>query len=127
MAFRIEQLAEGVTLYQGDCIEVMATLAPDSIDMIWTDPPYGHSNHDGDFNARLNEHRGIESAPEQVVCDPFMGSGTTGVAAVNLGRQFTGIELDANHFETAIRRIRAALNAPTMFSVAVPAVQEALL
>jgi site-specific DNA-methyltransferase (adenine-specific) len=33
------------------------------VDVIWTDPPYGHSNHDGDLNARLNDHRGLESQP----------------------------------------------------------------
>jgi site-specific DNA-methyltransferase (adenine-specific) len=51
------------TLYLGDCREVLPTLADSSIDMLWTDPPYGNSNHDGDFNARLNEYRGLESAP----------------------------------------------------------------
>jgi len=51
------------TLYLGDCLEVMATLASDSVDMIWTDPPYGHSNHDGDLNANLNGKRGLESKP----------------------------------------------------------------
>jgi site-specific DNA-methyltransferase (adenine-specific) len=50
-------------LLLGDCVDVMRTIADGSIDMIWTDPPYGHSNHDGDFNARLNEHREIESKP----------------------------------------------------------------
>jgi DNA modification methylase len=50
-------------LYEGDCLEIMPTLADGSIDMIWTDPPYGHSNHDGDWNARLNDHRGIENKP----------------------------------------------------------------
>lgn len=43
-----------------------------------------------------------------VVCDPFMGSGTTGVAAVMEGREFVGIELDAGYFEVARRRIEAA-------------------
>ena len=50
-------------LIQGDCLEVMAGFAAGSIEMIWTDPPYGHSNHDGDWNARLNEVRGIEGKP----------------------------------------------------------------
>lgn len=40
-----------------------------------------------------------------IVCDPFMGSGTTGVVAKALSRQFIGIELDVNYFETAQRRI----------------------
>jgi site-specific DNA-methyltransferase (adenine-specific) len=219
----------------------MRQLPDESVDMILTDPPYGHSNHDGDLNSRLNDHREIESKPianddpesfrvvmdamlteaarvlkrdcccccccccggprptfawvadrmdraglsffhsviwdkrnpglgwryrrqhemimvahrdggklawaddnitarniyselpprdrvhpnekpvrmmrhfielhtkpGQVVLDPFMGSGTTGVAAVELEREFIGIELDAEHFATAEQRIREA-------------------
>lgn len=52
-----------VTLYHGDCLQIMAEMEAESVDMIWTDPPYGHGNHDGDLNARLNDHRGIESQP----------------------------------------------------------------
>lgn len=42
------------------------------------------------------------------VLDPFMGSGSTGVAAVNTGRSFIGMELDPGYFETAKRRIEEA-------------------
>jgi site-specific DNA-methyltransferase (adenine-specific) len=42
------------------------------------------------------------------VLDPFMGSGTTGVAAVNLNRHFVGIELDKGYFDIAQARIKAA-------------------
>ncbi len=47
--------------------------------------------------------------------DPFMGSGTTGVACARLGRPFVGIELDAGHFDTCCRRIEDAVNKPTLF------------
>ena len=40
--------------------------------------------------------------------DPFMGSGSTGVACVQAGRQFVGVEVDRVHFETACRRIEDA-------------------
>ncbi len=43
----------------------------------------------------------------QLICDPFMGSGTTGAACVRSGRRFIGIELDAEHFDTAVERIKA--------------------
>ncbi|TFH43433.1 MAG: site-specific DNA-methyltransferase, partial [Lysobacterales bacterium] len=52
---------------------------------------------------------------EDTVLDPFMGSGTTGVAAVKLGRKFTGIEIDPGYFDIACRRIAAALKEPDLF------------
>ena len=41
------------------------------------------------------------------VLDPFLGSGTTGVAAVQLGRSFIGVELDPGYMEIARARIAA--------------------
>ena len=41
------------------------------------------------------------------VLDPFAGSGSTGVAALRLGRTFIGIEIDPTHFATAVERLRA--------------------
>jgi len=49
------------------------------------------------------------------VLDPFMGSGTTGVACVKLGRRFIGIELDPGYFDIACERIRRASDQPDMF------------
>jgi site-specific DNA-methyltransferase (adenine-specific) len=46
--------------------------------------------------------------PGGLVVDPFMGSGTTGVAAVKYGRKFVGCEIDRRYFDTACRRIEAA-------------------
>jgi site-specific DNA-methyltransferase (adenine-specific) len=48
------------------------------------------------------------TSPADLVCDPFMGSGTTGVAAVRAGRSFVGIELDPTYFALACRRIEDA-------------------
>jgi site-specific DNA-methyltransferase (adenine-specific) len=60
------------------------------------------------------------------VLDPFMGSGTTGVAAVKAGRQFVGIEINQKYFEIACKRIADELKRPSMFSRPVkPAKQEA--
>jgi site-specific DNA-methyltransferase (adenine-specific) len=212
---RIEHIAEGVTLYLGDCLEVLPTLA--GIDAIVTDPPYGvgieyASYSDGldattemvkDFvaiasaNARVvaftggkyetwvalfkelpprwvmvwfkgaqstaspigfndwepifvygqkvhnNAHDYFYAMPEPMgnyghpcpkpvaysrtlidrlhkpdggaVCDPFLGSGTSGVAAVNLGRKFIGIEKDPGYFDIACKRVSAALNQQDFF------------
>lgn len=51
----------------------------------------------------------------ETILDPFMGSGTTGVACVNLGRKFIGIEKDPEYFEIACERIRRAYRQPDMF------------
>lgn len=54
--------------------------------------------------------------PSQIVCDPFMGSGSTGVACMNLGRRFIGIELDRRYFDIACERLEAAQRQGRMFS-----------
>ena len=215
MTWRTEHLADGVTLYCGDCREILPTLG--KVDAVVTDPPYGigaargsHSNlrmpdeawDDApadlsslpdvpsiiwggnyfdlppsrcflfwdkhpvppsyaagelawtslDRNAakwcgRVGDEVAVKdrSHPTQkptklmewcigflpearTILDPFMGSGTTGVAAVKLGRKFIGIEIEPKYFDIACRRIQAALDAPDMFVEAPkPAKQEALL
>jgi len=54
---------DGITIYHGDCRDVLPMLGRESVTLLWTDPPYGHGNHDGDFNARLNAHRGLADQP----------------------------------------------------------------
>lgn len=49
-----------------------------------------------------------DGARVPVVLDPFMGSGTTGVAAIQLGRKFIGIEISPNYFQIAVKRITEA-------------------
>ena len=212
-ASRIESLAENVTLYLGDCREILPTLG--KVDAVVTDPPYGigasskkfingtsktkkdyyadvcwdTAPPDGEtFTAILaaandaiiwggnyfplppsrcflvwdktihgNTYADCELAwttldkvarikalnmvaanqdgrvhPTQkplelmkwcisqiptamTILDPFMGSGTTGVAAVKLGRKFIGIEIEEKYFDIACRRISEALRQPDMF------------
>ena len=50
----------------------------------------------------------------QTILDPFMGSGTTGVACANLGRRFIGIEIEPRYFDIACRRIRDAYAQPRL-------------
>jgi site-specific DNA-methyltransferase (adenine-specific)/modification methylase len=205
---RIEHLAEGVTLYLGDCREILPTLG--KVDAVVTDPPYGigfaaqptkwqrragqqaeawDDQAIADFpslidraphklvwggnyyalppsrgwlvwhkpdappsmaslelcwtnlnrNARhISVSIGATNAervghptqkplavmqwcieqippPATLILDPFMGSGTTGVAAVNLGRKFIGIEIEPKYFDIACRRISEALKQPDIF------------
>ncbi len=212
---QIEQLAEGITLYLGDCREILPTLL--KIDAVVTDPPYGigfeyasyndtlenwrdlmtwvvdevrHSHraacavmpscqiaqlpwiyatippdwliswykgspghcsavgfndwephlvygktncfpiHDffqTDLQIDINGHPCVKplayskwlvshfARRSQSVADPFMGSGTTGVAAVKLGRKFIGIEIEPKYFDIACRRISEALKQPDLF------------
>jgi DNA modification methylase len=65
---------------------------------------------------------------EGLVLDPFMGSGTTGVACAKLGRSFIGIEIDPGYFDIACRRIEDAYKQPDLFVAREPQPkQEALL
>jgi len=84
---------------------------------VWRDPSPGMA-----FNSHLRQHP--NEKPESLMCklvklctvsgetigDPYMGSGTTGVAAVRLGRNFIGIERDAAHYKTACARIAHELD-----------------
>ncbi len=227
---RVEHLAEGITLYLGDCRDVLPSLG--RVDAVVTDPPYGigeaagknksrgklaiskdygddpwddepipaelmeyirsfakytiifggnyyqcppttcwlvwdKENGASDFadcelawtnlpqavrrlkfmwNGMLRAHgesRGdhptqkpigvmkwcIEQLPDEceMICDPFMGSGTTGVAAGKIGKKFIGIEREEKYFEIAIRRIEKALKQPDLFIATPRPVQHKLL
>lgn len=235
---RVEHLAEGVTLYLGDCREILPTLG--KVDAVVTDPPYGIGeaagrsksrtsgfrpkarvasrykrdygfdswdnatadegvasavsiarwaiifggnyynlpptscwlvwdklNGETDFadcelawtnlpkavrlirfmwNGCMRRERDIERVhptqkpvgvmtwclghlPDDVktVCDPFMGSGTTGVACVSLGLGFIGIERNQKYFDIACKRISAALTQPDIFTERLPPVVQGRL
>lgn len=50
--------------------------------------------------------RCIELLPyAEVICDPYMGGGSTGLAALRMGRRFIGVEIDRGHFDVACERI----------------------
>ncbi len=53
--------------------------------------------------------------PNRLILDPFMGSGTTGVACINLDREFIGIEREPKYFDIACRRIDDAQRQSRMF------------
>lgn len=71
---------------------------------------------------------GMLSSP-QTILDPFMGSGTTGVAAVQMGRKFIGIEREPKYFDIACKRIEDAQRQGRLFDEPAPKkpTQEAML
>lgn len=74
-------------------------------------------------------HWCIEQAGSpQTILDPFMGSGTTGVAAIQLGRKFIGIEREPKYFDIACKRIEQAVAQGQLFEPEQPKqVQESFL
>lgn len=76
----------------------------------------------------LKKYVKICSNTGDTILDPFMGSGTTGVACVKLGRKFIGIEISEDYFDIAVKRIQGAYNEPDMFleAKAPEATQDAL-
>lgn len=74
---------------------------------VWDISQERNNAHPAPFPVELAE-RIIRSTNANTVLDPFMGSGTTGVACVNTGRRFIGMELDQGYFETSKQRISEA-------------------
>lgn len=82
----------------------------------WSFPKAGYYGHptekpEGLFRAWVRDFTDLG----ETILDPFMGSGTTGVACVKLGRKFIGIEIDEKYFDIACRRIEEAYKQPDMF------------
>lgn len=82
-----------ITLFRGDCLELWHWFAA-RCEVLVTDPPYGIA------------HSSLKSKTLGVVLDPFAGSGSTLVAAKQLGRRAIGVELDANYCRIAADRLR---------------------
>lgn len=61
--------------------------------------------------------------PSDTIFDPFMGSGTTGAACMQLGRNFIGCEIDPTYYAIAERRIRDAVAQPALFTLDAPQVK----
>lgn len=64
------------------------------------------------------------SLDNELILDPFMGSGTTGVACVKLGRKFIGIELEPKYFDIACKRIEDAYKQPDIFLEPPPRIKQ---
>ena len=66
----------------------------------------------------------IKSNVGQIILDPFMGSGTTGVACMNLGRKFIGIEIEPKYFEIACKRIDQSQRQGQLFTPEKPDIEQ---
>ena len=84
---------------------------------VWTfDPPKSNHGHPTEKPVPLMAHIvRLSVRPGGHAVDPFMGSGTTGVACVQLGRKFTGIERERKYFDIACRRIEDAQRQVKLF------------
>jgi len=56
-----------------------------------------------------------ERTKAETILDPYMGSGTTGIACIRTGRKFVGIEKDPAHYATALERIQRELSQGDLF------------
>lgn len=79
----------------------------------------GNTNHPTEKPVELMSQ--VVKWTDGVVFDPFMGSGTTGVAAARLGRKFIGIEIEPKYFDIACRRISEATRFTELFAPPEPA------
>ena len=59
-----------------------------------------------------------------IILDPYMGSGTTGVACMKLGRKFIGIEIESKYFSIACKRIEEAWKQPRLFEEPKPKAEQ---
>lgn len=84
--------AAAITIYHGDCLDIMPGLPAGAVDLVFTSPPYNLGN-------------AIETTSPALVLDPFAGSGTTLRAAKDAGRPAIGIELEERWCEAAAKRL----------------------
>lgn len=75
---------------------------------IWSVPMEKKNKHPAPFPVALPKIA-IESTDAAIILDPFMGSGSTGVAAIQCGREFIGIELAPQYIAQAVNRISAQI------------------
>ena len=78
-------------------------------------PTWSHKEHKNEKPVKLMK-RLVSWLPGDPVLDPFMGSGTTGVACLEVGRRFVGIEINEQHFSVACRRVENAQRQEKLFA-----------
>ena len=79
---------------------------------VWKINQEKNNPHPAHFPVALPQ-MAIESTNCKTILDPFMGSGSTGIACINTNRNFIGIEKDEKYYELAKKRIEEHLKAPS--------------
>jgi site-specific DNA-methyltransferase (adenine-specific) len=82
---------------------------------VWRVPQESNTPHPAPFPVALPANA-IATTDAKTICDPFMGSGSTAVAAVKAGRRFVGSEIDPKWFDLACKRIDDAYSRPDLFA-----------
>lgn len=100
--------------------------AASGIGDVWYIPQEAGTDHPAPFPVEL-PLRAIETTTAELVCDPFCGSGSTGVACARLGRRFIGIEQNERWFDLTCRRIEQAYRQPRLFAEPTPKPQQMAL
>jgi DNA modification methylase len=121
--------------------KIVRSFSSGHVEMAWTtiDQPTRAFNYaHGELASEGKEHPTQKPLPLMkwclgflpdaiVILDPFMGSGTTGVACALTDRSFIGIEREPSYFDIAVRRIEEAYKQPRLFSEPAPKVQQGAL
>jgi DNA modification methylase len=113
----IRQKNGSIKIKSHDGKAIQPTKIPDSVIRCVRETSHGA---DAEHPARFPVKFAMElvepfTLPGETVMDPFMGSGTTGVACAKLGRKFIGIEIEPKYFEIACKRIEQAYAQPDFF------------
>lgn len=89
----------------------------DMLMSVWRIPPTAQGlDHPCPFPITLAERLILSSCPpDGIVFDPFAGSGTTGIAAINAGRSFVGCDIDEKYIRAARHRLAVHQSAPRLF------------
>ncbi len=75
-------------------------------------------NHPTEKPTELMEFYILNSSKKgDIVMDSFMGTGSTGVAAIRNGRKFIGVEIDKTYYDIAVARLEAAMNQQRLFCI----------
>lgn len=113
MGYVLRRTYENFVVIVGDDWKKTLTNEPDVWRLDWF-PSSREHGHQAEKPVELMA-RAIRLCGGETILDPFMGSGTTGVACARLGRRFIGIEVELRYFDIACRRIEAAQRQKDLF------------